>query len=83
MQTKTVRVLRKFYFERRLLTIGEIVELPSIFADEMCAATKAELVDHAAEGPPPPDVQVDPVSLVGEAEPPKPPGRKERKAHAE
>ena len=42
MKTKKVTVLRAFYFNRAVQALGSVVELPSVFADEMIAAKKAE-----------------------------------------
>ncbi len=51
MQTKTIRVLRAFYFQGTLNPVGAIVTLPSFFAVEMKAANKAEIIDT-----PPPEI---------------------------
>jgi hypothetical protein len=45
MQTKTILVLRAFYFQGTLNPVGAIVTLPSFFAVEMKAANKAEIID--------------------------------------
>ncbi len=42
MKTKKVTVIRAFYFNREIQALGRVVELPSVFADEMIAAKKAE-----------------------------------------
>lgn len=41
MQTKTVRVLRAFYFNKKPTRVDEILDLPYVFALEMIAAHKA------------------------------------------
>ena len=48
MKTMTVKVLRPFYYNREALKLGATVELPAVFALEMCAANKAERVDDVA-----------------------------------
>ena len=42
MKTKKVTVIRAFYFNREIQALTRVVELPSVFADEMIAAKKAE-----------------------------------------
>lgn len=49
METRTVRALRGFYFDRKVVKLGTIIKLPKIFAIEVCASNKAEMVDPAIE----------------------------------
>ena len=49
-QTKTVRVVRAFYYGGKLLPVGKTAELPVVFAAEMRAANKVEFTSSA---PPP------------------------------
>lgn len=42
MQTKTVRVTRAFYFSKAPTKVGQVLDLPHVFALEMIAAHKAE-----------------------------------------
>lgn len=51
MQTKTVRVLRAFFLDGKPTKVGTTIELPAVFALEMCAAHKAELVQKPAAAP--------------------------------
>lgn len=44
-KTKTVRVLRRFHSHKGIHKPGETVELPAIFASEMAAARKVEIVE--------------------------------------
>ncbi len=44
---KRVRVLRSFYWQGKPIPVGELVELPSLFCDELISGHKAELVDPA------------------------------------
>jgi hypothetical protein len=48
MNTKHGRVLRAFYFNGKPTVVGEPVELPAVFALEMAAAKKLELIDKPA-----------------------------------
>lgn len=45
MQQKRVKIVRPFYFERKILEKDKIVVLPLLFAAEMIAAKKAEPVE--------------------------------------
>lgn len=44
MKTMRVKILRKFFFERKVQDIGATPELPAVFALEMIAANKAERI---------------------------------------
>jgi hypothetical protein len=45
--TRRGKVVRAFYYDRKPLKIGEVVTLPRVFALEMEAAKKLELIDDA------------------------------------
>lgn len=45
MQTKKGRVLRAFYYQGKPTVVGQVVELPRVFALEMAAANKLELLE--------------------------------------
>lgn len=47
MQTKKGRVLRAFYYQGKATKVEQVVELPAIFAREMEAAGKLELIEDA------------------------------------
>ncbi len=49
MQTKTVRVLRAFYFNSKPTKVGDVLDLPHVFALEMIAAHKAESAEKPKE----------------------------------
>jgi hypothetical protein len=64
---KTYCVTRAFYFQGKMLKVGEIVTLPQVFAMEMCAAKKAEpcaepqpAVSPAPEPTPEPKIEPQP-----------------------
>lgn len=40
--TRSVKVIRQFYYDRKLMKEGEIVDLPIYFAREMVSANKAQ-----------------------------------------
>ena len=42
--TRRVKVMRAFYYKSEPIPVGAIVDLPVIFAKEMCAANKAVFV---------------------------------------
>jgi len=46
MQTKKVKVLRAFYFQGKEIKVGEVTELPRVFALEMIAANKCTAVEE-------------------------------------
>ena len=48
-EPKKVRVVRAFYYERKPVKVGEVVELPHIFALEVCASNKAVMVEDTPE----------------------------------
>lgn len=52
LQTKTVRVLRNFYYQAKAIEKGTVVTLPKVFAIEMIAANKAEAADGEPESTP-------------------------------
>lgn len=54
MKTMRVKVLRKFYFDRKVQELGSVVELPAVFAVEMIAANKAERIEESAPSASPP-----------------------------
>lgn len=64
MKTKRVKVTRPFYFQGQALTLGSTHDLPEMFAIEMRAARKAEIVDpvvaQAASPPEPPMTAMSP-----------------------
>lgn len=47
MKTMRVKVLRKFFFDRKVQELGTTPELPAVFALEMIAANKAERMVEA------------------------------------
>jgi len=49
MEMKTVRVVRAFYYQGKSLAVDTVVDLPKLFAAEMCAANKA--VAHVRPAP--------------------------------
>jgi hypothetical protein len=52
MATRKVQVLRSFYYERTAMKVGDTVELPALFANELIANNKAQAViepEKAAE----------------------------------
>jgi len=49
LQTQKVRVTRMFYFDRKPQRVGDVVELPKIFANEVRAANKAEFVEDKSD----------------------------------
>ncbi len=49
MQTKTVRVVRAFYFQGKSTKVGDVLDLPHVFALEMIAAHKAEPAEKPKE----------------------------------
>lgn len=52
LQTQKVRAVRGFYFDRKLVKVGTTIELPKVFAIEVCAANKAEPINSVSdEGP--------------------------------
>jgi hypothetical protein len=48
MATKSVRVLRSFFYNRTPTKPGDVMDLPLPFALELIAATKAEAVEPIA-----------------------------------
>lgn len=54
LQIKNVRVTRAFYYQGKLLPVGATTPLPKVFALEMKAANKCELLpdDPPAATPP-------------------------------
>lgn len=53
-QVVNARVLRSFYFGGKATKVGDILELPRVFALEMRAAHKVEFVQPKAEASPEP-----------------------------
>jgi hypothetical protein len=52
MDTKKVRVLRPFYYRGQVLEKDSVVDLPKVFAAEVCASRKGEAVaDEPAPQP--------------------------------
>ena len=47
METKKVLIKRAFMFNGTPTVVGKIIDLPRIFALEMCAANKAEFAKEA------------------------------------
>lgn len=45
MKVMKVKVVRPFYFERKVQAAGQVIELPELFARECLAAKKVELVE--------------------------------------
>lgn len=45
MQTKTVRVERAFFYAGKPTKVGDVIDLPHVFALEMIAAHKATAFD--------------------------------------
>ena len=45
MKTMRVKIVRPFYYDRKVQKSGDIVELPAVFAVEMIAANKAEGIE--------------------------------------
>ena len=56
--TKTVKVIRPFYYNRELHKAGRVVELPAYFANEVIYSNKAELADEAPQAPAPAPARV-------------------------
>lgn len=57
METVTIRVTRKFYYERELREVGTILKVPRVKALEYTGANKAEYVPE----PPAPKEEPKPV----------------------
>lgn len=53
-QMQSVRIVRAFYFNGKPTKVGETIELPRLFALEMKAAHKVEIVAAKAEDKPEP-----------------------------
>lgn len=51
MQTKRVKVLRPFLYDRKRQEPGSVIELPALFALECSAANKVEIVKGEAPAP--------------------------------
>lgn len=51
MKVRKVKVLRPFYFNRQVQPVGQLVELPALFALECASAKKVELVDEVPAVP--------------------------------
>jgi hypothetical protein len=51
-QIRSARVLRPFYFNGKPTKVGETIELPRIFALEMKAAHKVELIEVKTQDKP-------------------------------
>jgi len=49
MQVKEVRVLRAFYYQRKPIEVGKVLDLPKTFAAEMVAAKKAQYTSGDAK----------------------------------
>lgn len=45
LEIARVRALRKFYFDRKLIDIGHEIDIPKIFALEMRASNKVEIIE--------------------------------------
>jgi hypothetical protein len=52
IQNRTVRVLRAFFIHGKPTKVGDVLELPKLFALEMHAAKKVEFVEPKAEDKP-------------------------------
>lgn len=61
-QTQKVRVMRAFYFDRKLLEVGQVLDLPTLFAREVEASHKAEILPEA-----PPTAKPEPSSAAPES----------------
>lgn len=57
MQTKQGRVLRAFYYNGEPTKVDAVVTLPKVFALEMAAANKLELIDEPARAKEPAKAQ--------------------------
>lgn len=51
MKTRKVKVVRPFYFERKVRERNCVIEVPALFAIEVIAANKAEAVEESAPAP--------------------------------
>jgi hypothetical protein len=51
-KTSSVRVLRAFYFNGKPVKVNETLDLPRLFAIEMVAAHKVELIEPKGEDRP-------------------------------
>lgn len=51
MKTQKVRVVRAFYWKGEPTKVGDVVEVPEVFAAELVAAKKAERVAEQAPAP--------------------------------
>lgn len=45
VKTRTIRVVRAFIYERKGLSVGEVIEVPDGFAREVVASNKAVFAD--------------------------------------
>ncbi len=52
IKSLTIKALRGFYYDRKLVKAGDIVTVPRIFAIEVCASNKAELIEQPAQAAP-------------------------------
>ncbi len=52
MKSILIKAVRGFYYDRKPVKPGEKIRVPKIFAIEVCASNKAEMVDTEAEEKP-------------------------------